>query len=177
MVWVGVAKVTAMGNHTAMRYILFITVLFCVAPLWAADELATLRADAERGDPWSQLNLGAAFDNGIGVAADPAQAILWYRRAAEQGLAQAQFNLGHSYAMGNGIAQDYAEAVRWLTLAARQGMAEAQHLVGVSYMEGLGVKVNRNEARRWLRQAAAQHYQPAIDYAQRHHLAIGEQQP
>jgi TPR repeat protein len=144
---------------------------------WASNDTASLHADAERGDPWAQLNLGAAYDNGIGVAPDPVQAIVWYRHAAEQGLAQAQFNLGHSYATGNGVAQNYTEAVCWLTRAAQQGLAEAQHLLGVCYQEGLGVKTNRGEARRWLEQAVAQRYQPAIDYAQRHHIAIGERQP
>ncbi|HEY0634322.1 MAG TPA: tetratricopeptide repeat protein [Gammaproteobacteria bacterium] len=164
-----------MGNHRVMmRTSLLLALLVAGHWLWAAEGLTVLQGQAERGDPWAQLNLGAAYDNGIGVAAEPAQAVHWYRRAAEQGLAQAQFNLGHSYATGNGVAQDYAEAVRWLVLAARQGMAEAQHLLAVCYLEGLGVKVDRAEAQQWLSQAAAQHYQPALDYAQRHHLEQGE---
>lgn len=163
-----------MGNHRWMRTLLLLALLLGGAAVWAGNDLASLRADAERGDPWAQLNLGAAYDNGLSVAPDPAQAIHWYRRAAEQGLAQAQFNLGHSHAMGDGVAQNYPEAVHWLTLAARQGMAEAQHLLGVCYLEGLGVKAHRGEARRWLKQAVAQHYQPAIDYVRSHRLTIGE---
>ncbi len=164
-----------MGNHRGMmRTSLLLVLLLAGHWLWAADELAALQSQAARGDPWAQLNLGAAYDNGLGVAADAAQALHWYRRAAEQGLAQAQFNLGHSYATGHGVAQDYAEAVRWLTLAARQGMAEAQHLLAVCYLEGLGVKVDHAAAQRWLRLSAAQLYQPALDYAQRHHLELGE---
>lgn len=155
-----------------MRTLLLLALLIGGAPSWAGDDLAALRADALRGDPWAQLNLGAAYDNGIGIAADPAQAILWYRRAAGQGLAQAQFNLGHSYATGNGVAQDYPEAVRWLTLAAHQGVAEAQHLLAVCNLEGLGIKADRAEAQRWLRQAAAQRYQPAIEYARRHRIPL-----
>lgn len=164
-----------MGNPRRMRTLLLITLFCCSAVCWGGDDLAALRSDALRGDPWAQLNLGAAYDNGLGVAPDAAQAILWYRRAAEQGLAQAQFNLGHSYAMGHGVAQDYSAAVRWLTPAAHQGMAEAQHLLAVCYLQGLGVKADREEARRWLRLAAAQHYQPALDFARRHQLTIGEQ--
>lgn len=162
-----------MGNHRRMRNLLLLALLLCGNPLWA-DDLATLRANAQHGDPWAQLNLGAAYDNGMGVAADPSQAAVWYRRAAEQGVAQAQFNLGHSYATGNGVAQDYVAAVRWLTLAANQGMAEAQHLLAVCHLEGLGVQANRAEAQRWLRQAVAQRYQPAIDYARRHQLTPGD---
>lgn len=162
-----------MGNHRRMR-ILLLLVLLGSPVVWAAEDLAALRADALRGDPWAQLNLGAAYDNGIGVMPDPGQAVIWYRRAAEQGLAQAQFNLGHSYATGNGVEQDYSQAVHWLTLAGGQGMAEAQHLLGVCYLEGLGVLADSSEAQRWLELAIAQHYQPAIDYARRHHITLGE---
>src|SRR5574340_925406 len=94
-----------MGNHRLMRTLLFLTLFFAGTSLWAGDVIEALRAEAERGDPWAQLNLGAAYDNGIGISPDPAQAIVWYRRAAEQGLAQAQFNLGHSHATGNGVTQ------------------------------------------------------------------------
>lgn len=164
-----------MDNHIPMmRRFLVLLLLISLPAVLAASGLDRLRADAERGDPWAQLNLGAAYDNGTGIPSDPAQAILWYRRAADQGLAQAQFNLGHSYAMGNGVNQDYPEAVRWLTLAARQGMAEAQFLLGVCHLEGLGVAADRSEAKRWLGRAVKQHHQPAIDYARRHHLSMSD---
>lgn len=165
------------GNHRRMRTLSLLVLLFMMGPGWAGNDLASLRADAARGDPWAQLNLGAAYDNGLGVAPDAAQALHWYRRAAEQGVAQAQFNLGHSYAVGHGMAQNYTEAVRWLTLAARQGLVEAQHLLAVCYREGLGVTADRDAAQRWLTRAAAQHYQPAIDYARRHHITLGEPPP
>ena len=80
------------------------TELFTVWPLlvslWllplpaGGQEIGSLLGGAASGDPWAQLNLGAAYDHGLaGITRDPALAVLWYRRAAEAGLAEAQFNL------------------------------------------------------------------------------------
>ena len=55
---------------------------------------------AEQGYAWAQYNLGIAYNNGIGVAKDPSEAVRWWRMAAEQGLAQAQYNLGYTYYTG-----------------------------------------------------------------------------
>ena len=57
-------------------------------------DLPALRAQAESGDPWAQVNLGAVYDHGLGgIARDPVEAVTWYRRAAEAGIPQAQFNV------------------------------------------------------------------------------------
>ena len=73
----------------------------------------------------AQVSLADLYLNGLGVAADPAAAALWYRRAAEAGDPVAQLNLGDLYARRLGVPRDRVEAVVWLELAARQGKAWA----------------------------------------------------
>lgn len=114
-----------------------------------------LLEQADAGDPWAQLNLGAAYDNGMGgFPFDPVRAVGWYRRAAEAGLAEAQFNLAHCLATGNGVARDDVAALDWMLMAAGQGLASAQFLTGVMFNEGLGTAPDRERALYWLAQAA-----------------------
>lgn len=159
-----------------MKPTIFLLLLFAMRALLADPQFDELRSAAEAGDPWAQLNLGAAYDNGLGINVDAAKAVHWYRRAAEQGIGEAQFNLGHSYATGHGVQQDYREAVVWLERAALQGLAEAQHLLAVCYYDGLGVKRDQQIARHWLRRAVAQHYPPALDYAQRNRIVLEDKE-
>lgn len=62
--------------------------------------LAVLRPLAEGGAVRAQNILGAAYQYGEGVAADPAQALDWYGRAAAQGYPTALHNLGYLYEVG-----------------------------------------------------------------------------
>ncbi len=131
------------------RFFILFMLLFS-GPLFAETDLDALRVQAERGDAWAQLNLGAAYDNGIGVPRDVEAAIHWYRQAAEQGVAEAQFNLAHIL-----VDEDIsaARAAKWMAKAAAQGMVEAEFLMGVIFAEGLGVARDDTEARRWLQKA------------------------
>jgi len=127
-----------------------------------------LRSAAEAGDPWAQLNLGAAYDHGLaGMPRDPRRAVTWYRRAAEQGLAKAQFNLAHCLVTGCDGTTDPAEARRWMRRAAEQDMADAQFLYGVMLAEGLGGPVDHAEARQWLHRAASAGQADAAEYLAR----------
>ena len=122
----------------------------------AATRPSGLLARAQAGDPWAQLNLGAAFDHGAGgFPLDPVRAVAWYRRAAEAGLAEAQFNLAHCLASGNGAPRDDAEALRWMLLAAEQDLASAQYLAGVMLDEGIGTSRDHDRAIAWLQRAVA----------------------
>ena len=115
----------------------------------------SLVSRAEAGDPWAQLNLGSAYDNGMaGFALDPVQAVTWYRLAAQAGLAEAQFNLAHCLATGSGTARNDVEALAWMRRAADQGLASAQYLAGVMYLEGIGTGPDRQQAQAWLQRAA-----------------------
>jgi TPR repeat protein len=134
--------------------LLFALWLVLALPLQAEPQvdIVSLQQSAQAGDAYAQLNLGAAYDNGIGVARDIEQALFWYQKAAEQGIAEAQFNLAHLLVAEELSASTAAE---WMRKAAEQGMVDAEYLMGVIYTEGIGVAVNHNEARRWLNKAVA----------------------
>ena len=87
----------------------------------------------------AQVNLGAMYADGLGVARDAVEAVRWFRVAADRGHAGAQYNLGFAYGEGRGVARDDAEAVRWLRLAADQGHPLAQATLGFAYAEGRGI--------------------------------------
>jgi hypothetical protein len=84
---------------------------------------------AQKGDAYSQDQLGSMYEHGKGIARNPLRALAWYQRAALQGYASAQFNLGRMLAGVDGIDVNIAEASYWLDLAARQGHGEARTLL------------------------------------------------
>jgi TPR repeat protein len=86
---------------------------------------------AEQGDAMAQFNLGLMYANGDGVAADPVEAVKWYRLSAEQGNARAQVHLGIMYAEGKGVAQDDVQTLAWWKLAAAQGVVQAAKNIGI----------------------------------------------
>jgi len=83
---------------------------------------------AKKGNAVTQFSLGVMnyplelgswyssfFDDSKG---NPAEALIWYRRAAEQGAFDSQVALGIAYEGGIGVPQDYVEAHKWYNLAA-----------------------------------------------------------
>ena len=133
-----------------------------------AAQLPTFQAlsqQAQSGNVWAMLNVGAAYDNGtFGQQVDPEKAVFWYRQAAQKGLAKGQFALAHSYATGNGLKQSYIEALPWMHQAALQGEVDAMHLLGVMHAEGLGTSIDVEQAKSWLEKAAAQDHPDAAVY-------------
>lgn len=121
----------------------------------SADELAQVRARAEKGDIESLNALGNAYTNALlGVKRDYAEALRWYRRAADKGFAPAQFNLGLAYELGRGVPVDERQAFKHYLMAAEQGFAAAQFNVGNMYSAGRGVGQDLFEANLWFKQAA-----------------------
>ncbi len=144
------------------RILLLLMSMLLVAQVVAADvDIKALQAKAATGDALAQLNLGAAYDHGMGVTRDVDKAIEWYRKAADQGLAEAQFNLAHIL-----VAEDISAvgAAEYMLKAAEQGMADAQYLMGVTYAEGIGVEPDEEKARLWLERASAQGQKDAAKY-------------
>lgn len=109
----------------------------------------------------AQAALGALYDTGRGVGADPAVAINWYRKAAATGIPAAEMALGMHYEMGKGVAKDETEASRWYRKAAEQGYAPAQAALGQLYLAGRGVARSESDAIGWFRKAAEQGIVPA----------------
>jgi uncharacterized protein len=105
---------------------------------------------AESGNHDAQFNLGLAYENGLGVAADAGQAALWYRRAADQDDREAQAYLAEMYAKGLGVARNDVEALRWYRAAAERGHAASQYNVGLFYALGRGVEPSDVQAVAWM---------------------------
>jgi len=149
------------------RYSLWLFLLLLSGPLLAAGiDIEALRAQADAGDAYAQLNLGAAYDNALGIERDIDQALHWYQRAAEQGLAEAQYNLAHLL-----VEEEISTvaAAEWMQKAAEQGMADAQYLLGIIYAEGIGVAMNDGKARIWLQRAIDQGQADAAQFVKDHY--------
>jgi TPR repeat protein len=116
----------------------------------AASFARHLRALAEKGDADSQYKLGTAYDEGLGVSKDYAEAFKWFRLAAEQGQVNSQYRVGDMYRSGNGVAKNDAEAVKWFRKAAEQGLANAQGTLGIMYAKGEVVPQDYVLAYMWL---------------------------
>ena len=110
---------------------------------------------AAEGDSTAQTALGLLHERGIGIARDPALALVWYRRAATQGDALAEFHIGSLYERGEGVARDYGEAAKWYQRASDRGNASAQAALAYLYDRGLGVERDFAEAEALYGQASA----------------------
>jgi TPR repeat protein len=147
------------------RLALILVVAFGAVHAAQLPTFEALSRQAQSGDAWAMLNLGAAYDNGtFEQKVDPEKAVFWYRQAAEKGLAKAQFALAHSYATGNGLTQSYTEALPWMHQAALQGEVDAMYLLGVMHAEGLGTAIDVEQAKSWLEKAATKQHLDAADY-------------
>src|ERR1700722_7017806 len=62
-----------------------------------AKALPWLRAAGEAGNVRGEIGVGVAYKWGRGVAANPAEAAAWFRRAAEKGSWYARTQLGEMY--------------------------------------------------------------------------------
>lgn len=129
-------------------------------------DFSTLLKGAAAGDAYAQLNLGASYDNGIGVKRDLDKALHWYQKAAEQGLAEAQFNLAHLLVTEELSAVTAAE---WMLKAAEQGLTDAEYLMGVIYAEGIGVAMDDKKAKHWLQRAVKSNSAEAEEFLQQHY--------
>jgi TPR repeat protein len=121
-----------------------------------ADEVARLRAKAEAGDMQAQLLLGVHLSQGRGVSADPAAAIIWYKRSADAGSRTAQWYLGNAYEKGEGVAKDNEEAAKWYTLAAEWDDDARLLYIARFFRDGRpGFPGNPMTSTRWFQKASA----------------------
>ncbi|MFN3789285.1 TonB family protein [Massilia sp.] len=116
--------------------------------------LARTRQLAEAGDPVAQNTLGAWYQHGTHVKADPVQAAAWYLLAAQAGNAIAQNNLGVLYYRGLGVPRDQKQAVYWYAKAAEQGHGWAQANLAWAYQYGTAGELDMDKALSWLTRSA-----------------------
>ena len=67
---------------TAQLFFAFALAVVFLPSAWAGENLSTLRAKAEAGDPKAQNNLGVLYEKGQGVPQNVVKARHWYRLAA-----------------------------------------------------------------------------------------------
>ena len=110
-----------------------------------------------RGGPDDMLgvtNLGWCLEAGIGVPADPRQAVVLYAQAAARDYMPALTNLGYCYAHGIGVARDDSKAVECFRKGAEKRLSQGPVPAGEAYSRGLGVEQSDEEAARWYQSAA-----------------------
>jgi TPR repeat protein len=148
-----------------MRVLFVMTLLVALAPPVGqasgspridipAEELQTLRTQANQGVAEAQTNLGLLYYDGRSVPKDYAQAREWFEKAAAQGDANAQYNLGVMYDFEKGVPQDFEKARQWYEKAAAQGHVGAQTNLGGLYEFGHGVSQDAVRAYMWYHIAA-----------------------
>jgi len=121
-----------------------------------AEAARLFRSAADHGLVPAMYALARAYELGLGVERNSAEAVRWLQRAVDQGgHAAAMGLLGSHYEFGNGIGRDLAEALRLYRLAAEQGDPHAMTSLAYLYAEGKGAARNAVEARQW--------YQRAVD--------------
>src|SRR5215475_304414 len=119
------------------------------------------KVEAERGDPECQNLVGYLFQQGLGVTANPNEAVRLFRLAAAKNLAGAQINLGRTYQEGLGLAKDDVQAAHWYQLAAAQHEPVGEFYYALMLLAGRGVDKDFQKAGELLRQAADRAYMPA----------------
>ena len=90
-----------------------------------AEAMDTLLECAEAGNEPSMILLAHAYENGMGVAADPVRAARWLREAAMRFYPTGQYHYGMALLQGSGVAKDEGQARFWLERAAMGGDRDA----------------------------------------------------
>ena len=98
---------------------------------------------AKEGHSDSQFNVALMYEQGIGIAKNEKEAVVWYGKSASQGNSAAQFNLGVLYENGRGTAIDFAKANEFYRKASVQGDPLAIGNLGMLYVRGQGVNENK----------------------------------
>ena len=85
-------------------------------------DIPRIEAGAEGGSISREIELGAAYLTGRGVARDEKQAARWYEKAANSGDPAAQEEIGYFYQAGIGVERDPARAAQWFERAVAGGL-------------------------------------------------------
>lgn len=113
---------------------------------------------SKNNDAKSMVLTAAAYEYGIGVAINKAEAIRWYRASAEAGNASGMFNIGAKYEFGIGINKNEEQAAYWYKRAAEGGSGGGMMAYGTLLEEGRGIARNEAEAIHWYRASAQSGY-------------------
>lgn len=141
------------------------------------DLLSALEDAADAGQPMAMWQLGTMYENGEGVAKDPAKAFGYFAQIANQHadaapkgvesdiVAQSFVKIGDYYRVGvpdAGIPADAERSHALLIHAATYfGDADAQYRVGLLYMSKTELGINPLQSARWFSLAARKGHCPA----------------
>lgn len=134
----------SISNRWLLNFVFACGLSLCVSV--AAQDLASIRAKAEAGDPVAMFGLAILYESGKDVPIDRVEAAKWYLRSAEAGFAEAQNSIGSMYQAGQGVEKDFKKAREWYEKAASQGHIEGTHNLAFMYDEGLGVEEDNRKA-------------------------------
>jgi TPR repeat protein len=125
-----------------------------------AEGLNWYRRAAAHGDAVAQNNVAIMYASGLGVKADMAEAVLWFRKAIENGADRDLADLIYFYDTGTALPQKSLNENRVEGLAFLRSLADhdnslAQTILAEVYKSGkLGLKPDLTQAMNWLRKAA-----------------------
>ena len=131
------------------------------ATAWPA-ALTQCQTEADQGNVGAMVALGGMYERGDGVAADPAAALDWYRKAGAAGSADAAYRAAVMLEEGRGSAPNIREAATFYLQAARRDVPEAMRAVARLYATGQGVEKNEGSAVNWYRRAVIKNDIPSM---------------
>ena len=117
-------------------------------------EFPHLVSQAREGKSASQIQLGLAYQYGIGTRTDLQSAEYWLKSAARYGDPHAETQLGLLYLQPQFRESHSPQALEWFLRAAATQFAPAEHNLGMIYLHGLGTPQNNDQALHWFRKAA-----------------------
>lgn len=106
-------------------------------------------AEGAKADEDVLINLGLAYEYGVGVRPNAEEAIHCYQKAVEQGDISGNEHLGSLYLQGHGVPVDYEKAFRYLTMNDELRYELSNYLLGEMYRQGLGVSKDEEVACRY----------------------------
>ncbi len=115
---------------------------------------AALRAEANKGRPAAEYEVGVRLVEGKTVSVNTEEAMRWLKRAAKSGIIPAHLWIGSLYEKGLGVEKDLMLARTHYTAAAEKGNAKAMHNLAVLYAEGIDGRRDYKTAARWFQRAA-----------------------
>ena len=153
------------------RVIIFLSVLLVCMWTSAADEIQTLRADAEKGNPQSMFRLGSRYFYGDGsVKRNFTLAAYWFQRSARAGYVDGMFNYAVCLDRGFGVKQNRYEAYQWYGKASEAGSKHAKFNMAQMLFSGVpeekekqikGVAASPGLALHYLQELAKERFEPA----------------
>ncbi len=136
----------------AAALVLPVCISTAVAQDGGSDDMAAIRAAAEKGNPEAEFKLSGTYLMGPRVPGDELEGLKWLQLSAQQGFAKAQGMLASEYFTGDGeIKKNESEAIKWALLASAQGEPFADMTLAHIYLFGTQTKHDKSKAIGYLR--------------------------